>query len=232
MKFATTPVRARLIQRYKRFLSDHELETGEVVTAHCANPGGMIGLKEPGMETWLTPATNPNRKLKWDWQLAKADGGLVGINTGHPNALVAEAIAGGRVAELAGYADLKREVKYGVNSRIDILLDGPDRPACYLEIKNCHLRREELAEFPDAVTARGAKHMGELAAMVEAGYRAVVMYVVQRMDCPGFALAGDIDPTYAAALLDARARGVEVLAYSCRLTRDEIVLDKALPLYI
>jgi sugar fermentation stimulation protein A len=232
MRFDTPLVRARLVQRYKRFLSDHELETGEIVTAHCANPGGMIGLKEPGIETWLSRASNPNRKLAWDWQLAHVDGGLVGIHTGHPNGLVAEAIAEGRIPEVAGYAGLRREVRYGVNSRIDILLEDPDRPPCYLEIKNCHLRRGELAEFPDAVTARGAKHMGELAAMAEAGHRAVVMYVVQRMDCPAFALADDIDPGYAAALKDATARGVEALAYSCRLTIDEIALDKAMPLML
>ena len=232
MRFATPLVRARLIERYKRFLSDHELESGEIVTAHCANPGGMIGLKQPGMETWLMPASNPNRKLAWDWQLAKADGGLVGIHTGHPNGLVAEAIAARQIPEVAGYAGLRREVKYGVNSRIDILLEDPNRPPCYLEIKNCHLRRGELAEFPDAVTARGAKHMGELAAMAEAGNRAIVMYVVQRMDCPAFALADDIDPGYAAALKDAIGRGVEALAYSCRLNTDEIVLDKAMPLHV
>jgi len=232
MRFAMPLVRARLVARYKRFLSDHELETGEVVTAHCANPGGMIGLKEPGIETWLGAASNPSRKLHWDWQLARADGGLVGIHTAHPNGLVAEAIEAGRIPEFAGYAGLRREVKYGVNSRIDLLLEDPGRPPCYLEIKNCHLRRRELAEFPDAVTARGAKHMGELAAMVEAGHRAAVMYVVQRMDCPGFALAEDIDPAYAAALRDAMSRGVEVYAYSCRLTTDEIVLDKAMPLHV
>ncbi len=232
MRFDPPVVRAQLIKRYKRFLSDHELENGEVVTAHCANPGGMIGLKEPGIGTWLSPATNPNRKLKWDWQMAHVDGGLVGINTGHPNGLVAEAIAAGRVSEFDGYAELRREVKYGVNSRIDILLEDPNRPACYLEIKNCHLKRETLAEFPDAVTVRGAKHMGELAKMVEAGHRAAVMYVVQRMDCPAFAVADDIDPNYAAALKDAIGRGVEALAYSCRLTTDEIVLDKAMPLEI
>jgi sugar fermentation stimulation protein A len=232
MRFATPLVRARLVARYKRFLSDHELETGEIVTAHCANPGGMIGLKEPGIETWLGAASNPSRKLLWDWQLARADGGLVGIHTGHPNGLVAEAIEAGRIPEFAGYAGLRREVKYGVNSRIDLLLEDPGRPPCYLEIKNCHLRRGELAEFPDAVTARGAKHMGELAAMAEAGHRAIVMYVVQRMDCPAFALADDIDPGYAAALKDAVDRGVEALAYSCRLTTDEIALDKAMPLHI
>ncbi len=232
MQFPYPLERARLIKRYKRFLSDHELESGETVTAHCANPGGMIGLKEPGMETWLSPANNPKRKLKWDWQLAHADGGLVGINTSHPNGLVAEAIEAGAVPELTGYETLRREVKYGVNSRIDILLEQAGRPSCYVEIKNCHLKRDKLAEFPDAVTARGAKHMGELANMVEAGHRAAVFYVIQRMDCPGFAVAEDIDPTYAAALRDAMARGVEALAYSCRLTPDEIVLDKAVPLHL
>ena len=162
MQFSTPLERARLVKRYKRFLSDHELETGETVTAHCANPGGMIGLKEPGMETWLSPANNPKRKLQWDWQLAHADGGLVGINTSHPNGLVAEAIEAGTVPEFTGYETLRREVKYGVNSRIDILLEQPDRPPCYVEIKNCHLKRDKLAEFPDAVTARGAQTYGRI----------------------------------------------------------------------
>ncbi len=233
MRFPRPLVRATLVQRYKRFLSDHRLESGEIVTAHCANPGGMIGIRSPGMETWLAPAGNPNRKLQWDWELVHADGGLVGAHTGRPNALIEEAIGNGGIPELSGYTKLRREVRYGTNSRVDMLLTGEDRPDCYVEVKNCHMRREgTVAEFPDAVTVRGAKHMAELALMAEAGHRSVLVYCIQRMDCDGFRTAVDIDPGYDAALRDALARGVEVLPYSCRLTTEEIVTDRRLPLLL
>ncbi len=233
MRFPRPLVRATLVRRYKRFLSDHRLETGEIVTAHCANPGRMIGIETPGLTTWLQPAANPDRKLRWDWELVEADGALVGCHTGKPNRLVEEAIHDGTVAELAGYAALRREVAYGNRSRVDMLLSGPDRPDCYVEVKNCHMRRgTALAEFPDAVTERGAKHMSQLALMAEAGHRAVLVYCVQRMDCDGFTTAADIDPGYDAALRDALARGVEAYAYSCRLTVEEIVIDRRLPIVL
>lgn len=233
MKFDTPLVKGTLVQRYKRFLADVTLETGETVTAHCANPGAMLGLREPGSTVWLSPAGNPNRKLKWDWQLVEADGGLVGINTGHPNRLTEEAITEDAVPELAGYDTLRREVKYGQSSRIDILLESPGKPVCYVEVKNVHLLRgERLAEFPDSVTARGAKHLEELGDMVEAGHRAVMFYLVQRMDCDRFAIAADIDPAYADALARARTRGVEVLCYACTLSTEAIKVDHRLALAI
>ncbi len=233
MRFPRPLVRATLVQRYKRFLSDHRLESGEIVTAHCANPGGMIGIKEPGLETWLAPAGNPERKLQWDWELVHANGGLIGAHTGRPNTLVEEAILNGAIPELSGYANLKREVKYGTNSRVDMLLTDENRPDCYVEVKNCHMRRQgTVAEFPDAVTTRGAKHMAELALMVEAGHRSVLVYCIQRMDCDSFRTAADIDPGYDAALRDAIARGVEVLPYSCRLTTEEITVDRRMPLLL
>ncbi|MBT5432456.1 MAG: DNA/RNA nuclease SfsA [Alphaproteobacteria bacterium] len=230
MMFPRPLVRAELVQRYKRFLSDHRLESGEIVTAHCANPGRMIGIKEPGMATWLAPAGNLKRKLQWDWELVFADDTLIGCHTGRPNGLVEEAILDDTITELSGYAALRREVKYGENSRIDMLLTDPDRPDCYVEVKYCHMRREtSLAEFPDSVTTRGAKHMAELANMVEAGHRSVLIYCIERMDCDGFTTADDIDPDYDAALRDALARGVEAYAYSCRLTEQEISIDRRLP---
>tara|TARA_B100000676_G_scaffold300289_1_gene345755 strand:+ start:13606 stop:14190 length:585 start_codon:yes stop_codon:yes gene_type:complete len=193
----------------------------------------MIGIKDPGMATWLAPAGNPKRKLQWDWELVEADDTLIGCHTGRPNALVEEAILNGTIEELSGYAELRREVKYGTNSRIDMLLTDPDRPDCYVEVKNCHMRRDTtLAEFPDAVTTRGAKHMNELALMVEAGHRSVLIYCIQRMDCEGFTTADDIDPGYDAALRDALARGVEAYAYSCRLSPQEIVIDRRLPIVL
>ena len=231
MLFPDPLVPGRLVRRYKRFLADIELDDGAVVTAHCANPGSMLGLHEPGSRVWLSPARNPARKLKFTWELVQADGTLVGINTAHPNALAAEAIAAGTVAELGGYADPRREVKYGRNSRIDLLLSSDHRPDCYMEIKNVHLlRREGLAEFPDSVTARGAKHLEELSAMVAAGHRAVMFYLVQRDDCERFAIAGDIDPRYNEALRTALAAGVEAICYACRVDTSGIEVRRPLAL--
>ena len=223
MQFPDPLIRGRLLRRYKRFLSDVELDDGTVVTAHCANPGSMLGLKEPGSEVWLSPSRNPDRKLKFSWELIRVGDGLVGINTAHPNRLVEEAVAGARVAELTGYESFRREVKYGKNSRIDLLLEDPAKPPCYVEVKNVHLMREDgLAEFPDAVTKRGAKHLVELGDMVEEGHRAVMFYLVQREDCDRFAVAGDIDPDYKAELARAVGRGVEAICYACRLTTEGI----------
>jgi sugar fermentation stimulation protein A len=230
MQFPDPLIRGRLIKRYKRFLSDHELENGEVVVAHCANPGAMLGLKEPGAEVWLSPSRNPARKLKYSWELLRVDGRLVGINTSHPNGIVDEAIAAGQIPELTGYDSQRREVKYGKNSRIDILLEDDAKPPCYVEIKNVHLKRNGRAEFPDSVTARGAKHLVEMSDMVAEGHRAVMVYLIQREDCDSFAIADDLDPVYAETLTKALAAGVEAICYSCKLTTEAITLDRALPI--
>ncbi|MDP6708715.1 MAG: DNA/RNA nuclease SfsA [Alphaproteobacteria bacterium] len=223
MEFPDPLIPGRLVKRYKRFLADVELAGGEVVVAHCANPGSMLGLTEPGSEVWLSPSRNPARKLKFSWELIEADGGLVGINTSHPNRLVEEAILAGAIEPLAGYGELRREVRYGKNSRIDILLHDEGRPDCYVEVKNVHLMRQPaLAEFPDSVTKRGAKHLEELGDMVEAGARAIIFYLVQRTDCSRLAIAGDIDPGYGAAFERALGRGVEALCYSCMINANEI----------
>lgn len=229
MLFPTPLIRGTLIQRYKRFLSDVRLASGEVVTAHCANSGAMLGVCDPGLEVWLSECDKPGRKLRYSWELARIGDGLVGINTMHPNRIAEEAIRDGRIPELAGYASIRREVKYGRSSRVDLLLDGLDIPTCYVEIKNVHLKRGDAAEFPDAVTARGAKHLVELSEMVAQGARAVMLYLVQRGDCDRFGIAADIDPTYAAELRRAMAAGVEVLCYACRLALDGISVDGRLP---
>ncbi len=237
MEFPDPLISGRLIKRYKRFLADVELEGGEVVTAHCANPGSMMGLAEPGSQVWLSPARNPARKLKFSWEIASTDGELVGINTSLPNGIVADAISAGKIPELSGYADLKREVRYGKNSRIDILLssateDSPadnSRPNCYVEVKNVTLKRSaELAEFPDSVTSRGAKHLEELGDAVEEGFRAVMFFLIQRGDSARVGVAGDIDPNYEAAFRRALSRGVEVVCYDCRVTPCAIELNRAL----
>ena len=232
MQFPDPLIRGRLIKRYKRFLSDHEIDGGDVVVAHCANPGAMLGLAEPGSEVWLSPSRNPARKLKYSWELLRVGDSLVGINTALPNGIVAEAIEAGKIPELAGYASLRREVKYGKNSRIDILLEDADKPPCYVEIKNVHLKRRGRAEFPDSVTARGAKHLVEMSDMVAEGKRAVMVYLVQREDCDSFAIAGDLDPTYAETWKAARTAGVEAICYSCKLTITSITLDRALPVHL
>ena len=231
MKFPTPLIKGRLIKRYKRFLADIVLDTGEEITAHCANPGAMLGLKDPDSIVWVSEATNPNRKLKYDFQLIEADGTLVGINTSHPNKLVEEAILDGTITELSGYENLKREVKYGENSRIDILLTDDAKPDCYVEVKNVHLSREKgLIEFPDSVTTRGAKHLGELANMVDQGHRAVMVYLIQREDGESMSFAADLDPNYAQAFEEATKRGVEAIAYECHITTEEITVTKSLPI--
>jgi len=235
MRFPSPLIRGRLLRRYKRFLADVELDNGETVTATCPNTGSMIGLTEPGSVVWLSESDSPTRKYRHTWEMVEADLGqgpyLVGINTSRPNALVAEAIAAGIIDGLGGYPELRREVKYGQNSRIDILLDCATKGRCYIEIKNVHMmRRAGHAEFPDSVTQRGAKHLVELADMVREGHRAVMLFLIQRGDALSFDLARDIDPAYGEAFDVARAAGVEMLAYRCRLSPEEIAVETAVPI--
>ncbi len=235
MRFAAPLLPATLVKRYKRFLADVVLPTGETVTVHCANPGSMIGLAAPGARVWLSRSSNPGRKLAHSWELIEVDLGtgaeLVGINTAHPNALAAEALAAGAIPELVGYAAVRREVRYGKGSRVDFLLAGPHRPACYVEIKNVHLMRQAgLAEFPDAVTRRGTKHLGELGDMVAGGSRAVMLFLIQIGSARRFKLARDIDPGYGRAFDIARAAGVEALAYRCGITCEGIEVVEPVPI--
>lgn len=235
MRFPAPLIPATLIKRYKRFLADVTLASGETITAHVANPGSMIGLATPGSRVWLSKSDNPSRKLPYSWELIEVDLGagleLVGVNTAHPNPLVGAALAAGLILELAGYGTIRREVKYGKNSRIDFLLQDATRPPCYVEIKNVHLmRRPRLAEFPDARTERGRKHLEELGDAVEAGSRSVMLYLIQIGSAERFSLARDIDPKYGVAFDRARSRGVEAIAWRCVITRDGIDIVTGVPI--
>jgi sugar fermentation stimulation protein A len=231
MRFQTPLQPARLVRRYKRFLADVLLEDGREVTAHCPNPGAMMGLDAPGLRVWLEPNDDPRKKLKYGWRLLELPGGhMAGIDTSVPNRVVAEALAEGRIADLRGYGTIRPEQRYGKNSRIDFLLSEPGRADAYVEVKNVHLRREgDWAEFPDCVTTRGAKHLAELARIAEGGGRAVMLYVVQRTDCARFRLAPDLDPGYARAFDAAREAGVEMLCHGTEISPDMVALSGSLP---
>jgi sugar fermentation stimulation protein A len=204
------------------------------MTVHVANPGAMTGLDRPFSRVWISNSNNPMRKLPFSWELVEADFGtgpeLVGVNTANPNMLVADVLGTGLIPELRDYTSVHREVKYGTNSRVDFLLEGKGRPPCYLEVKNVHLMRKQgLVEFPDCVTARGAKHLGELATVVAGGARAVQLYIIQIPSADRFAVARDIDPAYAVAFDRARARGVEMLAWRCAVTVEGIEIAAPVP---
>ena len=231
MKYARPLIRAVLIRRYKRFLADVTLPDGTEATAHCANPGAMTGLAQAGTVVWLEPNDDPKRKLRYSWKLAEIGDALVGIDTALPNKVVGDALRVQAVPEVAAYTNVRAEVKYGEASRVDFLLTQQGLPDCYFEIKSANLSRSAgLVEFPDTVTKRGAKHMDELAAMVAAGHRAVVLYLVQRTDSTAFAVADDIDPAYSAAFQAAQAAGVEALCYRAALTLEGARFGEPLPI--
>ena len=251
MDFPSPLRRGRLVARYKRFFADVVLDDGAEITAHCPNPGAMLGLNAPGLPVWVSRSDDPKRKLAHTLELVEVDGGLVGINTMHPNRLVAEALAAGAIPELAGYASHRREVKYGAASRIDFLLETPDHPACWLEVKkdqsllrrdlkpdhklwlevkNVQLTRTKgLAEFPDCVAERSSKHLRELEAMVSEGDRAGVHFVVQRTDCEAFSACRELDPAFVRQLDQAADAGVEVLIYAGNIGLDRIEIARCIP---
>ena len=229
MKFETPLIRATLIRRYKRFLADVTLEDGREVTAHVANPGSMMGMADAGMTVWLEQNDDPKRKLKYSWKLVAVGNTLVGVDTGAANRIIKEALQSGALD--FGYSHFKPEVKYGEGSRVDFLLTDAVKPDLYLEVKSVTLtRRDGLGEFPDSKTARGAKHMAELAAMVSDGHAATVLFLVQRTHISSVDVARDIDPIYGAAFNAALAAGVRAVCYGCVITTDGIWLGKQLPL--
>lgn len=228
MRFKTKLIRGTLLQRYKRFLADVRLANGEIVTAHCTNTGSMLGCKEPGSAVYLSRSDNLNRKLAYTWEMIQVDRIWVGINTMHPNRLVAEAIEADAIPELCGYETLRREVKVSRHSRLDLCLNGSDG-CCYVEVKNVTLSFNRAAAFPDAVNERATKHLKELIRLKRKGHRAVVLFVVQRRDCEYFRPADEIDPEYGRWLRRAIKAGVEALPYHAEVTPREIVLTHRLP---
>jgi len=235
MRYSSTLIPGTLARRYKRFLADVVLESGEMTTVHVANPGAMTGLDRPFSRVWLSGSDNPLRKLPLTWELVETDLGsgieLVGVNTQQPNTLVAEALKEGLIPELRHYTSVRQEVKYGAKSRVDFLLESPSRRPCCLEVKNVHLmRKPRVAEFPDCVTDRGAKHMEELAAAIGSGARAVVLFVIQIASADRFAVARDIDPAFTAAFDVARGQGVQMLAWRCNVNLNGIEIAASVPI--
>lgn len=228
MKFEQKLIAGTLIQRYKRFLADIKLNSGEIITAHCPNSGSMKTCKTPGWEVRISDSGNPARKYRHTWEMVHNGRCWIGINTSIPNKIAEEAVREGNISELNGFETIRREVKYGENSRIDLLLENP-RQKCYVEVKNVTLVEEDgYYKFPDAVTERGRKHLKELMEMVKQGHRAVMLFVIQRSDGTVFKPAKDIDPQYAATLKQAFDAGVEILPYRAHVSPGEIKLTEKL----
>lgn len=233
MQFPTL-IEGKLLKRYKRFLSDIELPDGDVITAHCPNTGSMRRCQQEHARVWVSKSDNPKRKLAYTWELVEVDDEhLACINTGLPNKVVGEAIQQDLIPELSGYATQKAEVKYGNSSRIDWLLSSDEKPLCYVEVKNVTLLEEDgQGYFPDAITERGRKHLYELAEMVKAGHRAVLMFCVSHTGIESVKPAVHIDPKYAEALKEVLETGVEVLAYQAQITPQSISIARKLPVYL
>jgi sugar fermentation stimulation protein A len=234
MHFTSKLTSAMLARRYKRFLADVVFDSGDMATVHVANPGPMTGLDRPFSRVWLSDSGNQLRKFPLTWELVEADLGsgleLIGVNTTQPNQLVADALAAGQIPELRNYASVRRQVKYGGNSRIDFLLEDAAQAPCYVEVNNVHfMRQPRLAEFPDAVTDRGAAHLDELAALLTSGARALLLFIIQIASADRLAIARDIDPAYAEAFARARAKGVQALAWRCRLSDEGIDMAAPIP---
>ncbi|MGB6540655.1 MAG: DNA/RNA nuclease SfsA [Xanthobacteraceae bacterium] len=234
MHFTSKLTSAMLARRYKRFLADVVFDSGDMATVHVANPGPMTGLDRPFSRVWLSDSGNQLRKFPLTWELVEADLGsgleLIGVNTTQPSQLVAEALAAGQIPELRNYSSVRRQVKYGGNSRIDFLLEDAAQAPCYVEVNNVHfMRHPRLAEFPDAVTDRGAAHLDELAALLTSGARALLLFIIQIASADRLAIARDIDPAYAEAFARARAKGVQALAWRCRLSDEGIDMAAPIP---
>jgi sugar fermentation stimulation protein A len=230
MQFSTPLIHGKLIKRYKRFLADVLLDNGETVVAHCTNSGTMLSCLETGADVYLTPVNDPKRKTRFTWEMIRINQNWVGVNTSWPNVLAYEAIKNQEIEKLKGYSQVKREVKFD-DSRFDIYCEN-NQEKCFVEVKNVTLKDGNMALFPDAVTTRGQKHLKTLIEVKKQGYRAVMLYIIQRSDVVGFAPARNIDPDYALALEQAINNGVEVIAIQAKVTPESIVLKHELPTHI
>lgn len=225
-------LKGTLLRRYKRFIADVKLQNGHVVAVHCPNSGSMEACSEPGRPVYLSRHhDNPKRRLKYTWEIIDMPSSLVGVNTLVPNKLAKQAIQENLVPALAGYHHIRSEVKYGTRSRVDLLLERNGN-RCFVEIKNCTLVSGGTACFPDAVTARGLKHLVELQEQIRRGHRAVMFYLVQRMDAHVFRPADHIDPVYGRELRRALQNGVEILVYDVKLDLKGISLNQSLPFFM
>lgn len=236
MKFNQPLIEGRLIRRYKRFLADIELSSGEIVTAHTANTGAMTGCSAPGSRVWLSRSDNSKRKYPYTWELIEVSPGVsCGINTMLSNRLVREAIESELIGELRGYQAIRSEVPYGrENSRVDLVLDNhsSEEKTAYIEVKNVTLVDESVGFFPDAVSKRGVKHLRELMNAVEMGNRAVIFFCVQRNDCNQVRPADHIDKVYGEMLREALAAGVQALAYRFDVMPSGIEIERNLPVIL
>ncbi|MEW6551553.1 MAG: DNA/RNA nuclease SfsA [Campylobacterota bacterium] len=217
-------IHGKLIKRYKRFLADITLDNGETITAHVPNSGAMTSTIAPECDVWVSKSDNEKRKLAYTLELTKIEDNLICTNTSNANKIAIEAIQKGVIKELEGYDSIKPEQKYGKNSRIDILLESDNGKKCYVEVKSVTLRIGDTLAFPDAVTSRGTKHLEELLSMVEAGHRAVMLYVIQRSDKLPFRIANEIDVKYYEKFIEVTAKGVEVLVYQTDISLEKIEL--------
>jgi len=229
MKYPQSLIPATLLRRYKRFLADMAMEDGSPITVHCANPGSMLSLAVAGRRCWLSHHAGTTRKLEYSWELEDAPTGCIGINTARANPVVAEALAAGAIPELAGWPVVRREVPDGDASRLDFHLSGGGSPDCWLEVKSVTMSRQPgLAEWPDAKSSRGARHLEALSRLAAGGAQATLLFLVQRPDCAAFRVAGDIDPAYAAAMTRVDRAKVRILAYDCAVSPQGIALRKPL----
>ena len=231
MQFQSNLVSGRLVKRYKRFFADVELSNGRIVTAHCPNTGSMLGLANHGVKIWLEPNEDPRKKLNYSWKLVDHENGhFTGVDTSIANKIVYEALLQGKILEVLDYNIILREQKYGANSRVDFLLRNGSK-TCYLEVKSVTLcRQEKIAEFPDTVTSRGAKHLKELSKTVSTNTRAIVLYLVQRSDCNYFKIADDLDQTYLNETILSKNSGVEFVSYRVNFLSNGIELGYKLEL--
>ena len=224
MLFKEKLLQGTLIKRYKRFFADIEYQN-KIITAHCPNSGSMMGLLNKGNGVWFSEANNPKRKLKYTLEIVNVDKKLVGINTLLTNKIVLEALNQKRIKNLVTFNNIKTEAKFSDKTRFDFLISN-NKEKCFLEVKNVTLvRKEKIAEFPDAITSRGTKHLKELINAKKKGFESYILYLIQREDCRSFKIAEDIDQEYKITFNEALKNGVKMLCYDCKLNNEEIRLN-------